>query len=75
VIATALAVLASDPGAAHKAAVPPGTCPACVVIASIQLGYALCASLTGAPFVTGELHARLLAVVEAADNELRAAGN
>jgi hypothetical protein len=75
VLATALAVLASDPEAAHQAAVPSGTCPACVVIASIQLGYALCASLAGQPFVTPELAARLAGMVEHARAELGGGAN
>jgi hypothetical protein len=76
VIACAKAVLASNPAAAHKAASPPGTCPACVVIAAVQLGFALCASLTDSfPFVTDELHARLAELVEHAAAELAAAPN
>lgn len=75
VVATALAVLARDPDAAHRAAVPPGTCHACVVIASLELGYAMCASLAGQPFVTGELHARLVELVRHAQAELEGGAN
>lgn len=73
-LATARAVLAIDPDAAHEAA-GTGACDSCTVVAAVQLGFALCASLTGPPFVTGELHARLVAAVTAAENKLRDAGN
>ena len=75
VLDVAAAVLAVDQKGAHAAACPPGTCPACTVVAAVQLGYAFCAAVTGAPFVTGELHARLAALVEAAATGLREAGN
>jgi hypothetical protein len=45
-LATARAVLARDPGAAHKAA-GTGTCPGCTVICAMQLGFKLAARLTG----------------------------
>jgi hypothetical protein len=45
-LATARAVLARDPGAAHEAA-GTGTCPECTVICAVQLGFKLAARLAG----------------------------
>jgi hypothetical protein len=76
-LAAARAILASDPDAAHQAA-ESGSCPACTVIASLQLGFALAAATaTGEPFVTpgGQLHARLLAAINTAQRELDSAPN
>jgi hypothetical protein len=75
VLAVARAVLNVDPEAAHKAAAPTGTCPECVTIAAVQLGFAWIAELTGAPMVTGKLRETLLAAVERAEARLREAGN
>jgi hypothetical protein len=77
VLAAARAVLAADPDAAHQAA-ESGSCAACTVVAALQLGFALAASLTtGEPFTAygSQLHARLLAAVSTAQAELRAAQN
>ena len=78
VLATARAVLGADLDAAHEAAEQvrwTGACPDCMTVTAVQLGLALCASLAGQPFVTGELHARLAAAIDAAEAELRAAPN
>lgn len=77
VLAVAAAILTgAGPQAAHDRAAPSGTCPACTIVASLQLGFALCASLlTGAPFVTPELLARLLELVEHAQAELEGSVN
>ena len=76
VLAVAAAILTgAEPAAAHGAAVPPGTCAACTVVAALQLGFALSAALAGMPFVDGELAARLLALVEHAQAELEGGQN
>ena len=46
---------------------PPGTCPACVAVAALQLGFALCVSLAGQDFMTEELRVQLLTSVQHAD--------
>jgi hypothetical protein len=73
-LATARAVLAADPGAAHDAAAT-GSCAACTVIASIQFGYTLAVELAGAGFVTGPLRDRLQAAIDTAQAELDAGLN
>ena len=76
VLAVAANILAgAEPEAAHEAATPPGTCPACVAVAAVQLGFALCTAQAGLDFITEELHAQLLSLVQHAEAELRAAGN
>lgn len=74
VLATARAVLDGDPDTAHQAAAS-GSCPECTVICAVQLGFALAASLTGETFVSEPLRRQLLAAVDAAERELRAAPN
>lgn len=73
-LGTARAVLGADPDAAHEAA-GAGSCPACTVVSAVQFGFALAASLTGQEFVTGQLLARLLAAVDAAQRELDTGSN
>ena len=76
VLAVAANVLTgAEPEAAHEAAVPPGTCPACVAVAALQLGFALCVSLAGQDFMTEELRVQLLASVEHAAAELEGGQN
>jgi hypothetical protein len=74
VLGVARAVLAADPERAVEAAAAV-RCPVCLAVCATQFGFALCASLAGEPFVTGELHARLAAAITNAEAELRAAGN
>jgi hypothetical protein len=74
-LATARAVLAADPDAAHTAA-ESGSCAACTTTASIQFGFALVATFGGEQmFVSEQLRQRLLAAVADAQHELDAAPN
>ncbi len=76
VLAVAAAILTGDdPAVVHGRAMPPGTCPACVAVAAVQLGFALCVSLAGQDFISDQLHAQLLTSVQHAEADLRAAGN
>jgi hypothetical protein len=72
-LATARAVLAADPGAAHEAA-GAGSCDACTVVAAIQFGFTLTAELAsglaGHGFVSGPLRAPLLAAIDAIEAKL-----
>lgn len=75
VLATARAVLAPDPDAAHDAA-GTGSCEACTVICAIQLGFALVAQFTGERmFVSESLRLQLAAAIDATQAELDAAPN
>jgi hypothetical protein len=74
VLATARAVLAADPDAAHDAA-GTGSCEACTVVSACQLAFALAAELTGTRFVSGPLHRRLLDAITSAEAELRGTAN
>lgn len=75
VLATARAVLASDPPAAHDAA-GSGSCQACTVIAAMQLGYALVAQFTGERmFVSEPLRLKLAAAIDATQAELDSSAN
>jgi hypothetical protein len=70
VLATARAVLASDPDAAHDFAAS-GSCEACTVVAALQFGFALVAQFTGERmFVSEGLRLQLLAAVDATQAEL-----
>jgi hypothetical protein len=62
-LAAALAVLASDPGAAYEAA-GTGTCPECTVICALQLGFRLAAWAAGERTgMSEELRRDLLGVI------------
>jgi len=75
VLATARAVLASDPAAAHEAA-GTGSCDSCTVVAALQLGFALVAQFTGERmFVSESLRLQLVAAIDATQAELDSAGN
>ena len=75
VLATARAVLASDPDAAHDFAAS-GSCEACTVVAALQFGFALVAQFTGERmFVSEGLRLQLVAAVDATQAELDAAPN
>ncbi len=65
----------TDPAVVHDRATPPGTCPACTIVTAVQLGFGCCTALAGLDFMTEELRAQLLAFVQHAEAELRAAGN
>ena len=75
VLAAARAVLDADQAAAHQAAVPAGTCPACTIVAAIHFAVAVAQSMAGVPVMTPELHAHLLGIVETVETGLREAGN
>ena len=76
VLAVAAKILTGvEPAAAHDAAMPPGTCPACVAVAALQLGFALCISLAGLDFMTEELRVQLLANVQHTAAELEGGQN
>ena len=79
ILLAARCLLDGTPGAAEPAhgwaVTAAAECPGCAVVASLQLGFALAASLAGQEFVTGELLGRLTAMVEAARAELDGAGN
>jgi hypothetical protein len=74
VLLVARDVLNRLPGAAHDDA---GTadCPACAVIAAVQLGFTIAAELTSSEFMTGPLRKQLLGFIDATENELRAKPN
>jgi hypothetical protein len=65
----------ADLAAVHQAATGTGTCPACTVVAAVTFAHTLASELAGAGFTQGHLAARLLAVVQATEAELRRAGN
>lgn len=69
VLATARAVLAADPEAAHEAA-GAGSCDACTVVAAVQFGFTIAQELAGAGFVSGPLRAALLDWIDAAQAKL-----
>ena len=76
VTAVAAAILTGgDPAVVHDLATPPGTCPACTIVTAVQLGFGSCTALAGLDFMTEELRVQLLAFVQHAEAELRAAGN
>ncbi len=72
---TARAVLlGDDPGA--RAAAGSGSCPACTALAGISFGVTLASELTGdTAFVSERSRRAMLAAIDAAERELRAAGN
>lgn len=75
VLATARAILGSDPAAAHQAA-GTGSCQACTVIAAMQLGYALVAEFLGERmFVSEPLRLKLAAAIDATQAELDSSAN
>ena len=71
VLATARAVLAGDQAAAHDSA-GNGDCSACTVVCALQLGFMLAAGLAGQEYVTEDLHGRILALLEPAQEILDA---
>jgi hypothetical protein len=74
--ATARAILTGADADAHQAAAEDGSCPACVAVAGISFGIALAATLAGdQPFVSERTTSAALAAVDAAERDLRAAGN
>ena len=75
VLATARAILALDPDAAHEAA-GSGSCPECTVVAAVSFGFSLAASARGEMIgLSEELAARLAAVIAEAQAELDASAN
>jgi hypothetical protein len=65
----------ADHDTAHQAA-GAGSCPACVAMAGISFGITLASTMAGdAMFVSEQTRARLLAAVDAAQQELDAAPN
>ena len=76
VLAVAANILTgADPAVVHDRATPPGTCPACVAVAALQFGFALCVSLAGQDFMTEDLRVQLLASVQHAAAELEGGQN
>ena len=74
-LAVARAILLRDDRAAHAAA-SAGSCPACTVMAGVSFGITLGSIMAGDPaFVSEPVRAALLAAVDAAEAELRAAPN
>ena len=59
-------------GAVHDALALGAACPACAALAATELGLALAAAITCEPYVTSELAARLLALVDATEADLDA---
>jgi hypothetical protein len=77
VLATATAILQSDPEAAEAAA-QAAPCGVCLGVCAIQFGFALAATLSSSePFITpgGPVHRQLTRAVGAAQAELDAAQN
>jgi hypothetical protein len=70
----AIALLTHDPEGA-AIAVLRARCTVCAVIASLQLGNALATAVAGEDFMSEALRARLIALVEYAQAELRSASN
>ena len=68
------AIVHHDPAAAHEA-VSAAACPSCVVVAGLQFGFTLAAVFAGKPFVDEPLRLQLVAAIDAAERELRAAPN
>lgn len=76
VLVTARAILdGADHDTAHQAA-GAGFCPACTAVAGISFGITLASTLAGdQAFVSEQTRARLLAAVDATQQELDAAPN
>jgi hypothetical protein len=64
----------ADLAAVHEAA-SSGACDLCTTVAAVTFAYTLAQELAGAGFVQGHLAARLLAVVQDTEDELRRSGN
>jgi hypothetical protein len=74
-LATARAILLGDDPGAHAAA-GSGSCPACTAMAGISFGITLGSIALGdAAFVSEPVRGAMLAAVDAAEAELRAAPN
>ena len=74
-LAVARAVLAGDPQAAALATLT-ASCPVCLTVCTVQLGYALCGMVAGETgFVSEGLRGRLARALESAELELDMAGN
>jgi hypothetical protein len=75
-LVVARAILTGADADAHAAADAGGSCPACVAVAGISFGITLASTLAGdKTFVSEPLARAALAAVQAAEAELRAAGN
>ena len=73
-LATARAILTDDPGA-HQAAAT-GTCPACTTLAAMSFAFNLTATLASEQLgLSRQLATTMLAAVQHAEADLRAAGN
>jgi hypothetical protein len=74
-LATARAILAGDKPGAHQAATA-GTCPACTTLAALSFAFNLTATLAGEQIgLSQPLASVMLAAVQTAEADLRAAGN
>ena len=71
----ARAILADDRPAIRRAAIA-GGCPSCNAVAAMTFGFALASTLAGERVgVSRELAGVMLATVDAAEGEIRSAGN
>jgi hypothetical protein len=70
-LAIARAVVPGN-GDAHEAA---GDCPACTALAAASFGLSVCSTMAGEKLVSERMIAAWLAAVDAAERELRSAGN
>jgi hypothetical protein len=74
-LATARAILADDKPGAHQAAAT-GACPACTTLAALSFAFNLTATLAGEQIgLSRQLATTMLAAVQHAEADLRAAGN
>jgi hypothetical protein len=74
-LATARAILTGDDPAAHQTAAS-GACTACTTVAALSFGFNLTATLAGEQVgLSRQLASTMLAAVQAAEADLRAAGN
>jgi hypothetical protein len=74
-LAVTRAILIRDDPGAHAAA-SAGSCPACTAIAAASFGIAIASTIAGdATLVSEPVRLAALAAVDAAEGELRSAGN
>ena len=72
---TRAALNGADHGTTHQAA-EGGTCPVCVAVAGISFGITMASTVAGDPmFVSEPVRLALLAMVDAAEQELGGASN
>jgi hypothetical protein len=75
-LVVARAILTGADADAHAAADAGGSCPACVAMAGISFAFTAFSTLAGdEAFMSEPVRLQLLALVDAAERELRSAGN